>query len=227
MARASVAALKDDDASYRELLEAVDESYDIEYFNDGGELGQILKSDSHNMRIKAIVLPRPWKGLSELYSDFLLVYILAKDRSIDFFKAGIMALERFDKVTGFQDLTSFQQDNKYLLMLFHQTNQKKLGRMSATNDGELADKLHMYRTILVHSLSAIPSSGQATNTLLHIFGYFKNDLNRAQKHDFLDILDKYRAGAVPLKVPVGMLYEYAFAFHNDYLVKQTIFEYFR
>ncbi|MDD3809768.1 MAG: YbgA family protein [Erysipelotrichaceae bacterium] len=226
-ARFLVAALQDDDANYRRLLEAANDSYDIKYFNDVDELRQIMKSDNKDRQIKAIFLPRPWQDRDDGCRESFLVYIIAKDRSIDFINAGIMALERFDKVTSFQDLTSFQQDNKYLLMLFNQANQKKLGRLSATNDGELANKLLLYRTILVKSLSAIPSGGQANNVLLHIFGYFKNSLNRAQKHDFLDILDKYHAGAVPLNVPMGLLYGFAIAFNHDYLVKQTIFEYFR
>jgi uncharacterized protein YbgA (DUF1722 family) len=52
-------------------------------------------------------------------------------------------------------------------------------------------------------------------------GYFKKQLSADEKQELLEIFGAYRAGHVPLIVPVTLLNHYLRKYRQDYLADQT------
>jgi len=59
---------------------------------------------------------------------------------------------------------------------------------------------------------------------MHALGYFKEGLNSEEKAFFLDSLQRYRTGKVPLSVPVGILRSWVVRFREPYLAQQALFQ---
>jgi uncharacterized protein YbgA (DUF1722 family)/uncharacterized protein YbbK (DUF523 family) len=128
-----------------------------------------------------------------------------------------------EKTRSMAELVKFQSDNKYLLMAYNQKEQKLLGRIVAnheklTFDAIIAD----YKNHLGVAFVKIPSYGNYINALMHIFGYFSEDLSSKEKDFVLGNFEKYRAGKVPLTVPISILRSYAIKYDQEYLLVQTI-----
>lgn len=60
-----------------------------------------------------------------------------------------------------------------------------------------------------------------SNVLQHMLGFLKNDLDRASRHEILAHVDDYRAGLVPLVVPMTLLRHYVRVLDIDYLREQV------
>jgi len=56
--------------------------------------------------------------------------------------------------------------------------------------------------------------------LQHIMGYFKRDLTADEKQELLEVIGAYRAGLVPLIVPITLLNHYVRRFEEPYLSGQ-------
>ncbi|MEL0649636.1 YbgA family protein, partial [Pseudoalteromonas agarivorans] len=61
------------------------------------------------------------------------------------------------------------------------------------------------------------------NTLKHLQAYFKKDLSKIEKQELRDAIDEYRAGLVPLYVPLTLLKHHLKVLPNEYLEKQVFF----
>ncbi len=61
------------------------------------------------------------------------------------------------------------------------------------------------------------------NVLMHAFGHFSKDINHQEKSFFLNSLEKYRQGRIPLLVIQNLLKSWIIRFDNDYLHDQTFF----
>ena len=55
-------------------------------------------------------------------------------------------------------------------------------------------------------------------------GYFSKEISSNEKAFILDSMEKYRAGRVPLSVPLNVLRSLIVRFEQDYLMQQTFFE---
>ncbi|WP_242451188.1 DUF1722 domain-containing protein [Methanothermobacter sp. THM-2] len=62
------------------------------------------------------------------------------------------------------------------------------------------------------------------NSLLHAFGHFSSELNGREKSYFLESLEGYRKGIMPLLVPLSILGSWVVRFGDEYLEGQTLFE---
>jgi uncharacterized protein YbgA (DUF1722 family) len=83
---------------------------------------------------------------------------------------------------------------------------RQLGRMVAeVDDNNLQALANNYIDMLMSGLKKPASRKRHTNVLMHIMGFFKNQLSGDDKQEMLDILDAYRLGRVPLIVPITML----------------------
>jgi len=123
------------------------------------------------------------------------------------------------------DLVTFQNNNKYLLMAYNQNSQKSLGKLVAKHDHTNIEEIYKeYENLLAVTFSTSLKRGKNINTLLHIFGYFKNDLNSNEKAYFLDVLEQYNDEKAPFSVPLSILGSWVIRFENEYLLGQTIFE---
>ena len=64
------------------------------------------------------------------------------------------------------------------------------------------------------------------NTLMHVFGYFKQNLSNKEKSFFLDQLDDYRHKKKPLSSITNILSSWIVKYDNKYLEKQSYFNSF-
>lgn len=122
---------------------------------------------------------------------------------------------------SFKDILEFHQRYKYILMVYNQKEARFLGKLLASynkkNEKEILEiyKNHFYRLFL-----KIPNSKSYINTLLHIYGYFKEKLNQKEKKHFLSLIEKYKKEQIPLKLLIEILKNFAFRFENEYLLNQ-------
>ena len=90
------------------------------------------------------------------------------------------------------------------------------------NFGEVASS---YEDALLRLLARTPSRASYVNALTHAMGHLSEKITKSDKARFLDALEEYREGRIPLDGPLEMLREnWTTRFGSEYLEKQTIFE---
>ncbi|SHI83352.1 Uncharacterized conserved protein YbgA, DUF1722 family [Dethiosulfatibacter aminovorans DSM 17477] len=121
-------------------------------------------------------------------------------------------------------LVDFHSRNKYLLMAYHQMNQKKLGRIVANHDNlDVDEVIWEYGVMLNEALKKPFRRGTNINMLMHLLGYFKKDLSKEEKAYFLDILQQYSMKKIPFSLPIAVIRSWVVRFDEPYLKRQTIF----
>lgn len=122
-------------------------------------------------------------------------------------------------------LVDFHSDCKYLLMANHQGLLRKMGRLVANHDHHEPAAVYVtYGEMLRRALHRPVRIGQQINVLLHLFGYFSNQMVAAEKAHFLDCIERLRNGQIPLSVPMEILRISALRHDHQYLQRQLIFD---
>lgn len=117
-------------------------------------------------------------------------------------------------------LIRFHTRYKYLLMTYNQQGLRELGRIVADNRLSLKEKIIKYEDIFYRAFGKKPSRSRHYNTILHIFGYFKDKLNQREKSHFQNLLKEYLTGKIELRTVVEILKNFAFRFDDNYLLEQ-------
>lgn len=103
-------------------------------------------------------------------------------------------------------LIEFHTRHKFNLLAHDEVVYRLLGRMVAElNDNNLNALANNYVDLLMGGLKKPASRKRHTNVLMHIMGFFKNQLSGDDKQEMLDLLAAYRLGQLPLIVPITML----------------------
>jgi uncharacterized protein YbgA (DUF1722 family)/uncharacterized protein YbbK (DUF523 family) len=144
------------------------------------------------------------------------------------FLTRIFTLARFEKVKEdlkMAELVAFQSQHKYLLMAYHQTEQKVMGRIVANHKKKpIEEVIKTYEQHLKKALMLPLKKGRNTNMILHMFGYVSDQLSSAEKAFFLDELSLYNQNKKPLSAIMTMLHAWVIRFDESYLMGQAIFE---
>lgn len=126
---------------------------------------------------------------------------------------------------NFGDLIEFHRKNKLLFSSYNQIQSKKLGRVvSDRKKTILTDLVEKYENHMKNMLLNDPLPSSNVNVLMHAFGYFSKDLSPQEKAFFLESLEKYRQGRLPLLLIQNLLKSWIIRFNNKYLKDQTFFE---
>jgi len=137
----------------------------------------------------------------------------------------ITAFKKLKKEGLLGDLVEYHAQNKYLLMVYHPSLQKKLGNIVANHENNsLQQILAEYETELYRLFEKLPKYTSNINVSQHIFGYFSKQLSSKEKQFFMTMIEKYQNKKVPLSSVVSLLKSWAIRFENDYLLKQSYFE---
>ncbi|MEO0080024.1 MAG: DUF523 and DUF1722 domain-containing protein [candidate division WOR-3 bacterium] len=143
------------------------------------------------------------------------------------FLCRLFALARFRRLRtnpSMAALIEFHARYKLLLLAYNQTALRQLGRIVANHDRRpLPELLDAYEPLLAQALSRPPKYNSAVNVLQHAFGYFSNGLSANEKRFFLETIESYRTGKLPLSVPVGLIRSYIVRFDEPYLAGQYFF----
>lgn len=86
---------------------------------------------------------------------------------------------------------------------------------------QLADN---YITLLMDGLKTHATPGKHANVLLHIMGYFKDQLDASDKRELVELVDQYRQGLLPLIAPVTLINHYLRRFPAPYIGRQVYLE---
>ncbi len=122
------------------------------------------------------------------------------------------------------DLVAFQARHKLLLMAYHQTEMRALGRVVANADRRPFDEVGAeYASRFAHALARPPRRTSAINVLQHALGYVSETLDAREKAFFLDTLDEYRAGRLPLAAALRLTQSLIVRFGVEYLADQVFF----
>jgi len=121
-----------------------------------------------------------------------------------------------------RDLVAFHARNKGLLMGYNQTRLRAMGRIVAGHDARPAEAvLAAYGEHLAAALDRPPRFTSMINVLMHALGHVSDALKADEKAFFLDHLQKYREGKVPLSVVATLVRAWAVRLEQPYLMDQT------
>ena len=122
------------------------------------------------------------------------------------------------------ELIKFHTINKFLFMAYNQDLMRQLGKIAANPQKKRFDYIiENYEQKLLQIIRQPPEYTSNINVLMHALGYFKKKLSQEEKAFFLDELEKYRVGWVPLFVLLNLLKSWIVRFDETYLKDQTYF----
>lgn len=122
-------------------------------------------------------------------------------------------------------LVEFHAAHKLALMAHGQEHYRALGRMVAEAGkgpiGELSDA-YIARFMATLKFRATPK--RHSNVLMHLMGYLKKHLDREDKAELLELIDRYRTGQLPLIVPITLLKHHFRRHPHPYVAGQVYLE---
>ena len=119
-------------------------------------------------------------------------------------------------------LVQFHSRYKYLVMAHGQMPYKQLGRMIAkAGIGDVDQVAHDYIHGFMAAISKPANRKGHANTLLHLLGYLRNDVEGVVRQQIVRHIDDYREGVVNLAVPVTLLNHYIDMHGSDYVKSQA------
>jgi len=100
-----------------------------------------------------------------------------------------------------------------------------IGKIAANEDSKsLSETLENYYLNMLEIFSKRPRYLSNINTHMHAFGYYKKNLTKNEKVNFLDLLESYRNKVIPLSTINSLLYSWNIRFNNEYLLGQSYFK---
>ncbi|MCJ8500040.1 YbgA family protein [Desulfatitalea alkaliphila] len=120
------------------------------------------------------------------------------------------------------NLVAFHTREKLLLMAHSPNHYRQLGKLVAEGKAKPVDALYDgYEGLFLEALSLKTTPAKNVNVLQHLLGYFKKQLDAAEKQEMLEIISRYRQGHVPLIVPITLINHYVRKYDQSYLAGQT------
>jgi uncharacterized protein YbgA (DUF1722 family)/uncharacterized protein YbbK (DUF523 family) len=121
-----------------------------------------------------------------------------------------------------RSLIEFHTKHKLLILAHNQQRYREMGRFVArAKEMPLKDLLDEYQAQLLEVLKFKTTPKKNANVLMHIMGYFKEQLSSEEKKELLDVIELHRTGSVPLIVPVTLVNHYVRKYREPYLMEQA------
>ena len=119
-------------------------------------------------------------------------------------------------------LVEFHADHKYLLLAHGRTGYAALGRLVAAAKGYRTDELFAeYERGFMAALAVPATAKKVSDVLMHMMGFFKRGLDADGKAELLETIDAYRAGLVPVIVPLTLVRHHVRRLGVAYLSRQA------
>jgi len=123
------------------------------------------------------------------------------------------------------DLVAFQTAHKLLLMAHSQRAYQSLGRLVAEVKSVPREELRQhYESEFMGALREMATTKRHTNVLQHMAGYFSKQLDSNSRQELQALLHDYRAGLVPLVVPLTLIRHYVRKYDVTFLRGQVYLE---
>ena len=123
-------------------------------------------------------------------------------------------------------LTRFHEQHKLLLMARNQAGMRRLGRLLG-EAGRSSDPVALareYRRGLTEILRRPATRRGHTNVLHHLLGYVSGALDREDRAEMVETIERYRLGLLPLVVPLTLLRHHVRRQRVEYLQGQVYLE---
>ena len=122
-------------------------------------------------------------------------------------------------------LIDFHSRYKLQLLAHHQAGYREIGPfVAALHEWEDLDAFFVaYREKLMAILKQPASRKNNTNVLMHIQGYFREQLNARQRGELREVILNYRDGLLPILAPLTLLKHYLAEYPDSYLQTQNYF----
>lgn len=123
-------------------------------------------------------------------------------------------------------LLDFHSRYKLQLLAHHQAGYREIGPFVASlHEWEYLDDFFVaYREKLMTILKKPASRKNHTNVLMHIQGYFRNQLTLRQRGELREVILHYRDGLLPILAPLTLLKHYLAEYPDRYLLTQNYFD---
>jgi uncharacterized protein YbgA (DUF1722 family)/uncharacterized protein YbbK (DUF523 family) len=155
-------------------------------------------------------------------------YRLKNDQIWEHFITQIFTLAAFRAIKSemnIQNLIDFHSRNKLLLMAYNQNLMRVMGKLVANAKKQPIEEVYDdYEVLLRESLSTMPRYTQHINVLYHALGYFRGKINSNENKFFLDEIENFRHGLIPLSVCLHLLQNWIIRFDERYLASQNYFQ---
>jgi uncharacterized protein YbgA (DUF1722 family) len=110
-----------------------------------------------------------------------------------------------------------------LLILSHSPKHSQLmGKLVAkAKELPIKELYQQYQNILMESLQLKTTPKKNANVLMHMMGYFREQLSSGEKQELLEVIDHYRQEYIPLIVPMTLINHYVRKYNQPYLKEQV------
>ena len=103
-------------------------------------------------------------------------------------------------------LVRFHTESKFALLAHSTTHYRALGRLVAdAGRTPWAELEARYGALYMECLGVLATPGRQTNVLQHLAGHLKRELDDGDRAELAELIGSYRAGLVPLVVPLTLL----------------------
>jgi uncharacterized protein YbgA (DUF1722 family)/uncharacterized protein YbbK (DUF523 family) len=122
-------------------------------------------------------------------------------------------------------VVDFHTAHKLQVMAHSPEAYRRLGRLvGGIEQLSAAGFRDRYEQGFMGALAHLATPGRNTNVLQHMAGFLREGLPRDDRKEVADLIDDYRAGLVPLIVPLTLLRHHARRLRVEYLLGQTYLE---
>ncbi|MEN3042135.1 MAG: DUF523 and DUF1722 domain-containing protein [Fervidobacterium sp.] len=135
----------------------------------------------------------------------------------------IFTLAGFREVRTKRQLIEFHSKNKFLLFTKNEKIMREMGKLVAQKRFSNA-LLEEYKALLIKTLRTPFKSSKVINTLLHIYGYFKEKITDHEKSFFMELIEDYKNKIVNLQTLVSIIKSWALRYNVEYILIQTFLE---
>jgi uncharacterized protein YbgA (DUF1722 family)/uncharacterized protein YbbK (DUF523 family) len=125
----------------------------------------------------------------------------------------IFALKRWREILAKKEsrgnLVDFHTRHKLLILSHNPKHYQTMGKLVAkAKDLPLKELYQQYQTFLMEALQLKTTPKKNANVLMHMMGYFREELSPDEKKEMLEVIENYRREVLPLIVPVTLMNHY-------------------
>ena len=118
-------------------------------------------------------------------------------------------------------LLEFHASYKFSIMARGSQYTSILGKIAASaTTANIHDIKELYLIEFMKVMKIKATRNKHINSMQHIMGYFKNELDSDSKHELLNVFDSYKNNEVPLSTPMALLNLFQRKYKNPYIAKQ-------
>jgi uncharacterized protein YbgA (DUF1722 family) len=120
------------------------------------------------------------------------------------------------------NVVDFYTCHKLLILSHSPKHHQMMGKLVArAKDIPLKELYQQYQTILMEALQLKTTPKKNANVLMHMMGYFKEELSSDEKKELLEVIENYRQEYIPLIVPMTLINHYVRKYDQPYLKQQV------